>query len=105
MLIWTSNALCEAGNEVRLILAPGAHNQSKPIPTLVRAVAQGRLGTSGSLSERSLAKRIVFNEDYVSRILDLAVFSPEMTEAIFGAHRYTSLTVAQLIGYTRVLRV
>jgi hypothetical protein len=30
------------GNEVRLILAPGAQNQSKPIPTLVRAVAQAK---------------------------------------------------------------
>jgi hypothetical protein len=51
---------------------------------------------------RQLAKRTVFNEDYVSRILDLAVFSPEMTKAIFGAHHDPSLTVAQLIAYARV---
>jgi hypothetical protein len=59
---------------------------------------KGRIGTSGSLRKRSagceLAKRTGFNENYVSRILDLAMFSPEMTEAIFGAHLDPSLTVA-----------
>jgi hypothetical protein len=66
------------GNEVRLILAPGTHNQSKPIPTLVRAVAQAKTWyewiTQGEVCMmRQLAKRTGFNENYVSRILDLAV--------------------------------
>jgi hypothetical protein len=47
---------------------------------------------------RELAKRIGFNENYVSRIMDLAVLSPEMTEAIFGGDHDPSLTVAQLIA-------
>jgi hypothetical protein len=52
-----------------------------------------------------LAKPTGFNENYVSRILELAVLSPEMTETIFGALHDPSLTVAQLIAYTRVPRV
>jgi site-specific DNA recombinase len=56
---------------------------------LVRAVAQGKTWyewiTQGEVCKmRELPKRTGFNENYVSRILDLAVLSPEMTEAIFG---------------------
>ena len=95
------------GNEVRLILAPGAHNQSRPIPTLVTQSLKGRLGTSGSLraevcTTRVRAKRTGFNENYIPRILDLAVLSPEMTEAIFGGDHDPLLTVAQLIARDRV---
>jgi hypothetical protein len=95
--------LCQAGNRVRLILAPGAHNQSKPFPTPVSAVAQAKTWyesiTQGEVCTTcELVKRTSFNEDYVSRILDLAVLSPEMTETIFGGDHDPSLTVAQLIA-------
>ena len=95
--------LCQAGNEVRLILAPGAHNQSKPIPLWSGHSLKGRLGRSGSLRERRLpdartCQRTGFNENYVSRILHLAVLSPEMTEAVFGGDHEPSLTVTQLIA-------
>lgn len=89
------------GNEVRLILAPGAQNQSKPNSPLVRAVAQAKTWydwiTRGEiLTMRELAKRTGFNENYVSRILDLAVLSPDMTDAIFRGDHDPSLTVARL---------
>jgi hypothetical protein len=47
---------------------------------------------------RELAKRRCFNENYVSRILDLAVLSSCMTEAIFRDDHDPSLTAAQLIA-------
>ena len=47
---------------------------------------------------RELAKRRCFNENYVSRILDLAVLSSCMTEAIFRGDHDPSLTAAQLIA-------
>jgi hypothetical protein len=51
---------------------------------------------------RGLAKRTGFNENYVSRILDLAVLSPENTEAIFRGDHDPSLTVAQLTATLEV---
>jgi site-specific DNA recombinase len=91
------------GNEVRLILASGAQNQSKPNPTLVRAVAHAKTWYEWIMkgevySMRGLAKRTGFNENYVSRILDLAVLSPDITEAIFRGDHDPSLTVAQLVA-------
>jgi DNA invertase Pin-like site-specific DNA recombinase len=89
------------GNEVRLILASGAEHNSKPTPTLVRAVAQAKTWYDWIIqgevfSMRGLAKRTGFNENHVSRILDLAVLSPEITAAIFRGDHDPSLTVAQL---------
>jgi hypothetical protein len=51
---------------------------------------------------REPAKRTGFNENDVS--LDLAVLSPEMTEAIFGGDHDPSLTVAQLIANLEIDR-
>jgi hypothetical protein len=89
------------GNEVRLILASNGHDQCKPVPTLVRTVAQAKTWyewiVQGEVrTMRELAKRTGFNENYVSRILDLAVLSPDITEAIFRGDHDSSLTVAQL---------
>jgi len=89
------------GNEVRLVLESGDRHGSKPIPTLVRAVAQAKTWyewvVQGEVfSMRSLARRTGFNENYVSRILDLAVLSPEITEAILRGDHDPALTVAQL---------
>jgi site-specific DNA recombinase len=88
------------GNEVRLILESGAQ-PSNPNPAVVRAVAQAKtwyewIVQGEVFSMRGLAKRTGFNENYVSRILDLAVLSPEITEAIFRGDHAPSLTVAQL---------
>ena len=88
------------GNEVRLILESGAQ-QSNPNAAVVKAVAQAKTWyewiTKGEVfSMRGLARRTGFNENYVSRILDLAVLSPEITEAIFRGDHDPSLTVAQL---------
>jgi hypothetical protein len=105
------------GNEVRLILESGARNQFNPNPALVKAVMQAKTWyewiTKGEVfSMRGLAKRTGFNENYVSRILDLAVLSPDITEAIFRGNHAPSLTVAHLTatleidwGRQRLLRI
>jgi DNA invertase Pin-like site-specific DNA recombinase len=94
------------GNEVRLILESGAQ-PSNPNPAVVKAVAQAKTWyewiTKGEVfSMRGLAKRTGFNENYVSRILDLAVLSPEITEAILRGDHDPSLTVAQLTATLEV---
>ena len=45
---------------------------------------------------RQLAKRTGLHRKYVSRLLNLAVLSPEITEAIFRGDHHPSLTVEQL---------
>jgi hypothetical protein len=47
---------------------------------------------------RALAEQTGFNENCVSRILDLAVLSPEIADAIFRGDRDPSFNVAQLIA-------
>jgi site-specific DNA recombinase len=95
------------GNEVRLILESGAQQQTTSNPALVRAITQAKTWyewiTKGEVfSMRGLARRTGFNENYVSRILDLAVLSPEITEAIFRGDHDPSLTVAQLTANLEV---
>jgi len=89
------------GNEVRLILESGAQGTSNPNSALVKAVVHAKTWYEWIIkgevfSMRGLAKRTGFNENYVSRIVDLAVLSPEITEAIFRGDHDPSLTVAQL---------
>ena len=89
------------GAEVRLILASGAQHQSRPVPSLVRAVAQAKTWSEWIIkgeicTMRQLAKRTGLHRKYVSRLLNLAVLSPEITEAIFRGDHHPSLTVEQL---------
>lgn len=89
------------GNEVRLILESGAQQKCNPNAAVVRAVAQAKtwyewIVRGEVFSMRGLAQRTGFNENYVSRILDLAVLSPDITEAILRGDHDPSLTVAQL---------
>jgi DNA invertase Pin-like site-specific DNA recombinase len=89
------------GAEVRLILASGAQHQSRPVPSLVRAVAQAKTWSEWIIkgevcTMRQLAKRTGLHRKYVSRLLNLAILSPDLTEAIFHGEHHPSLTVEQL---------
>jgi site-specific DNA recombinase len=89
------------GAEVRLILASGAQHQSRPVPSLVRAVAQAKTWSEWIMkgevcTMRQLAKRTGLHRKYVSRLLNLATLSPALTEAIFRGDHHPSLTVEQL---------
>jgi site-specific DNA recombinase len=93
--------LVRRGSEVRLILASKEQQRSEPVPTVVRAVAQAKSWyqwiVKGEIrTMRELATRTGFNENYVSRILDLAVLSPQITEALLKGHHRPTLTVLQL---------
>ncbi len=93
--------IAKRGNEVRLILASGAQHNSKPIPSLVRAVAQAKtwyewIAKGEICTMRELAKRTGLHRKYVSRLLNLAVLSPDVTEAIFRGDHHPSLTLEQL---------
>jgi hypothetical protein len=73
-----------------------------PIPILVRGSSSRedliRVDTQEEVyTVRKLVQRTDFNENYVSRILDLAALWPEMTEGIFGGVHDPSLRRAQLI--------
>ena len=75
------------GAEVRLILASDAQHQSRPVPSLVRAVAQAKtwyewIVRGEVCTMRQLAKRTGLHRKYVSRLLNLAMLSPDVTEAI-----------------------
>jgi len=88
------------GNEVRLILESGVQ-QSSPNSTVVRAVAQAKTWYEWIIkgevfTMRQLAKRTGLHRKYVSRLLDLAVLSPDVTEAIFRGDHHPSLTIEQL---------
>jgi DNA invertase Pin-like site-specific DNA recombinase len=89
------------GAEVRLILGSGAPHQSRPIPSLVRTVAQAKTWSEWIIkgevcTMRQLAKRTGLHRKYVSRLLNLAMLSPDLTEAIFRGDHHPSLTVEQL---------
>ena len=94
------------GAEVRLILASGAQHQSRPVPSLVRAVAQAKTWSEWIIkgevcTMRQLAKRTGLHRKYVSRLLNLAILSPDLTEAIFRGDHHPSLTVEQLTATSR----
>jgi DNA invertase Pin-like site-specific DNA recombinase len=88
------------GNEVRLILESGAQ-QFSPNSTVVRAVAQAKTWYEWIIkgevfTMRQLARRTGLHRKYVSRLLDLAVLSPDVTDAIFRGEHHPSLTIEQL---------
>jgi hypothetical protein len=94
------------GNEVRLILESGAQHSSAN-PAVVRAVAQAKtwyewIAKGEICTMRQLAKRAGLHWKYVSRLLDLAMLSPEMTEALYRGDHDPSLTVAQLTANLEV---
>ncbi len=66
--------VAKRGNEVRLILGSGAQHNSRPIPSLVRAVAQAKtwykwIARGEICTMRELAKRTGLHRKYVSRLL------------------------------------
>lgn len=94
------------GNEVRLILESGAQ-QSNPNPAVVRAVVQARawyewIVKGEVVTMRQLANRAGLHWKYVSRLLDLAMLSPEITNAICRGDHHPSLTVEQLAATVEI---
>jgi site-specific DNA recombinase len=85
--------------EVRFQLAPETgHGRTRPIPSLVRAVARAHYWReqvlSGQiLSEQQIANQEGVNRRYINRLVPLAFLAPDITEAILDGKRHVNLTL------------
>jgi site-specific DNA recombinase len=85
------------GGEVRLQLPPDEQGaKSRPVPSLIRAVARANDWVDRVLkgefdNVRRIAKATGFDERYVSRILPLAFLAPDLTEAILEGRKDSHL--------------
>jgi site-specific DNA recombinase len=89
------------GVELKIHTPDDRSNTSGPVPSLVKAVAHGRMwyeqlisGEASSVEE--LARRMGFKCRYVRKILQFAVLSPDITEAILSGRQARHLTVRNL---------
>jgi site-specific DNA recombinase len=89
------------GVELRIHTPDDRSNASGPVPSLVKAVARARAwyeqlisGEAGSVEE--LARRTGFKCRYVRKILQCAVLSPDISEAILSGRQAHHLTVKNL---------
>src|ERR1700732_592197 len=90
------------GGELRVIAPQGDSPQREKVPSLVKAVARargwyerivsGEIGTIGQLALKSgLTRR------YVRRILQCAILSPQITDALLTGKHRPNLTVKELL--------
>jgi hypothetical protein len=89
------------GVELRIHAPVDSPTNGRPIPALVNAVARAREWyeqlISGEVSSvEELARNSGFECRYVRKILQSAVLSPEMSEAILSGHQARHLTVKHL---------
>jgi hypothetical protein len=90
--------LKRCGGEVRLLLEGTDRNTSRPVPSLVRAVARAndwveRILRGDVANQRALAKDTGFDERYISRIIPLAFLAPDITEAILDGKQTPDLSL------------
>src|SRR6267143_1097248 len=91
------------GVEMRLVL-PGVaiqNDRSRCDPTLIKAIARGRvwfeeLAAGRARSLRELAERDGITRRYVRRLVDLAFLSPELVEAVLQGRQPVNLTATRL---------
>lgn len=90
--------------EMRLIIptADGAFETSKPIPSLVKAIARGqdwvRAIVAGEYKDqRAIAKALGVNERYVSNVIGGAFLSPKLVEAIANGQQLSEINLKMLL--------
>jgi site-specific DNA recombinase len=94
----------------RLLATSRAYSQrqeSRPVSSLLKAVARGRQWYEQILagevsSQRAIAQRLGVSERYVGRILECAFLAPDIVEAILEGQQPPNLTFDKL---TRNLKV
>jgi site-specific DNA recombinase len=98
-----------SGGEMRLVLSPNSQRQeqSRPVSSLLKAVARGRQWYEQILAEevssqRAIAQRLGVSERYVGRILECAFLAPDIVDAILEGQQPSHLTFDKL---TRKLSV
>jgi site-specific DNA recombinase len=104
LIIFEADAqLRRCGGEVRLLLADTEQNRTRPVPSLVRAVARAhdwmdRILRGEVPNQRALAKQTGFDERYISRIIPLAFLAPDITEAILEGKQAPDLSLEKCVG-------
>jgi site-specific DNA recombinase len=92
-----------SGGEMRLVFPPNSQRQeqSRPVSSLLKAVARGRQWYEQILagevsSQRAIAQRLGVSERYVGRILECAFLAPDIVEAILEGRQPATLTFNKL---------
>jgi site-specific DNA recombinase len=89
------------GQQVHIVISAGDLNQSKPIASLMKAVARSRDWAEMIISGRArtlddLVKASGLTRAYVRRILPCAVLSPQLLDAVLSGRHPIDLTVVEL---------
>jgi site-specific DNA recombinase len=91
------------GGEVRLVVPTGSTSPSRPVASLIKAVARAHRWPEeiiqGTLQgRRSIARRTALDERYTGRVLKCAFLAPDIVEAILDGSQPADLTVQKLLG-------
>jgi hypothetical protein len=90
------------GGEMRLVVPPSfAGDISRPLPSLLKAIARGRQWyewiVAGEVAgRRSIADKIGFDERHVSQILECGFLAPDIVQAILDGRQPSDLTWEKL---------
>ena len=93
------------GSELRFVAPQGTCSEGTPVPSLLKALARARnwyerIVTGEVSTVRQLARRTRLNPAYVKRILQYAMLSPKITEAICSGKHRPNLTLQELAHCT-----
>ncbi|HTF70159.1 MAG TPA: hypothetical protein VK638_46525 [Edaphobacter sp.] len=89
------------GQEVRIVISAGLFNESRAVPSLLRAVARSRDWADQIVSGKArtvddLVKYSGLTRPYIRRILRCAALSPQILEGILHGRHPVDLTVVGL---------
>jgi site-specific DNA recombinase len=90
------------GSELRVIAPQGDSHQGERVPSLVKAVARahgwyGRIVAGEVTTIGQLAQKSGLTRRYVRRILQCAILSPQITEALLAGKHQPNLTLKEII--------
>jgi site-specific DNA recombinase len=96
--------IARRGQQVRIVISAGDLNGSRPVPSLLKAVARSRDWADQIVSGKArtmddLVKTSGLTRPYVRRILKCAVLSPHLLDAILSGRHRVDLTVVGLTDH------
>jgi site-specific DNA recombinase len=89
------------GSELRVVAPDGCHD-GKPVPSLVKALARAhdwreRFVAGEFRTVNQLAQKVGLTRRYVRRILQCAILSPQLTEAVLAGKHRPNLTLKEIL--------